>query len=234
MYYGTPCHILLLLCSAWAFAACAAGQQATAASGYTIDSNVCGFNVDSKKISLCANKTVCDKPCQVSICQALVRLGQAVPGDITDESLTASWPKNASSCDSMQPYAYCSWHGVSCCCLQSLQAAQQKPSRAICDWCQVVNSSRVGSVSRLHLKDQNLNGSLADIWSPLEALGQLGLFGLSLQGNTQLVGSLPARLHQIIPHLSELNLASTGRPYPAARCPAAYCLLPVASLQAAS
>jgi hypothetical protein len=152
--------------------------------GFQVDRNVCGFNVDSSRIETCSNKDVCDSRCQRSTCEALVQFAQLAGGRLL-EATTQGWPRNASKCETLREFGYCSWQGVSCCCLQpSLSQAAQQAANATapaCDQCQVVNGSLVGSVSGIKLKDYNLNGSLPELLAALEPLGQLGLFKISLQ-----------------------------------------------------
>ncbi len=138
---------------------------------------------------------MCDNSCQQTICEALVQFAQLAAGSEQDPGIPG-WPKNASKCAKMpMEFWYCSWRGVSCCCLQARKsagaAAAPAPAPAPCDRCQIVNGSRVGAVASLQLKDYSMNGSLPDLLAAIEPLGELGLFEISLQvraGGGQLPG----------------------------------------------
>lgn len=169
-------------------------------SEYQIDTSVCGFNVERSRVELCSKKGLCKAACQVATCEALVRFGSATG--------LAAWPSDVDSCRSIKSFAYCSWPGVSCCCLQPADMqAPQRSQASTCDWCQVVNGSRVGSVNGIRLQDIGLNGSLPELLQLLEPLGALGLHEIALQGNN-ISSELPAGLASMFPELAVLDLGS--------------------------
>ena len=85
-----------------------------------------------------------------------------------------------------------------------------------CEWCQTVNSTRVGSVTHIELRNRNISGTLEQLLEQLRPLGGFGLAGLNLADNW-VKGSLPNRLAEALPDLVLLNLGSNSGGWTAGR-----------------
>jgi hypothetical protein len=76
-----------------------------------------------------------------------------------------------------------------------------------CEWCQTLTNTRVGSVTKLELRNRFLTGNLSELLQALAPLGRYGLAVLNLQDN-RIRGEIPRQLNNTLPDLTVLNLGS--------------------------